>query len=159
MREKARIAPPHTRSYLPYVAYTLMGQQQLLLLVIGVVLVGLAVVAGFEMMQKGYRQDEADGLLDRSLTIATHAVGWKTRNDMFAGGNQSYAALNAGGLAALGLDDENIRGRYAITHATVDSLEITGVSERYEEVGVRVYVVNYTIERSELNFNGEFTLD
>lgn len=137
-----------------------MGQQQLLLLVIAVVLVGLAVVAGFEILQKGYRQDEADGLLDRSLAIATHAVYWKTKNDPFAGGNQSYEELLDGGLELLALDEENIRGRYAITCATTNSLQITGVSDRYpDEVGVRVFVVGYDVERSELNFNGEFSLE
>ena len=135
-----------------------MGQQQLLLLVIGIVLVGIAVMAGFEVLQRHYRKDEADGLLDRSLTIATHAVSWKTRSDMFAGGNQSYEELGDGGLELLALDDENIRGHYAITHATRDSLEITGVSDRYQEVGVRVYVVRYDIERSELDFNGGITI-
>ena len=48
-----------------------MGQQQLLLLIICVVLVGLAVVAAFTVLETNYRKDEADGLLERSLAIAT----------------------------------------------------------------------------------------
>ena len=134
-----------------------MGQQQLLLLIIGVVLVGLAVMAGFEILQKGYRQDEADGLLDRSLAIASHAVYWKTRSDPFAGGNQSYAELGEGGLALLALDSTNVRGRFRITDATENTLEVTGVSDRYPTVGVRVYVSGYAIDSSVVRHNGTLT--
>src|SRR5690606_27654331 len=138
-----------------------MGQQQLLLLVIAVVLVGLAVVAGFEILQKGYRQDEADGLLDRSLAIATHAVYWKTKNDPFAGGSQSYEELAGGGLGLLGLDSTTVRGRFAITAATETTLEVTGVSTRpgFEDIGVRVYGNGYDVDSSAVRFDGSFTLD
>ena len=135
-----------------------MGQQQLLLLIVAVVLVGLAVVAGLQVMEKHYRQDEADGLLDRSLAIATHAVSWKTRNDAFAGGNQSYERLRDGGIALLALDSTSIRGRFAITDATVNTLEVTGVSTRYPEVAVRVYVTGYDVDDSDLFFDGSVTL-
>jgi hypothetical protein len=137
-----------------------MGQQQLLLLVIAVVLVGLAVLAGFEILQRHYRQDEADGLLDRSLTIATHAVSWKSRNDPFEGGNQSYAPLSTNGIALLGLDSTTVRGEFGITAATANTLEVTGVSTRpgYEAIGVRVYVSGYDVDSSRVSFIGEFSL-
>jgi hypothetical protein len=137
-----------------------MGQQQLLLLVIGVILVGIAVMAGFEILQRHYRQDEADGLLDRSLAIATHAVYWKSKNDPFEGGNQSYEELGVGdGIARLGLDSTNVRGRFAITGATESTLEVTGVSDRYPGIGVRVYVNDYDVDSSAVRFDGSFTLD
>jgi hypothetical protein len=136
-----------------------MGQQQLLLLVIGVILVGLAVLAGFEAFNRHTRQDEADGLLDRGLAIATHAVQWKTVNDPFAGGNQSYAQLATDGLDRLALSETTIRGTFAITYADQDSLVITGVSDRYPEVGIRVYVNEYTINDSDVRFDGSLTLD
>src|SRR5690606_8249131 len=136
-----------------------MGQQQLLLLVIGVILVGLSIMAGFEILQKHYRQDESDGLLDRSIAIATHAVYWKSKNDPFAGGSQSYERLEEEGLQLLGLDSANVRGQFAITDATQNTLEVTGVSTRYPEVGVRVYVEGYDIVDSELGFDGSITIE
>ena len=135
-----------------------MGQQQLILLVIAVILVALATMAGLEVLQKHFRQDEADGLLDRGLAIATHAVQWKTVSDPFSGGNQSYERLADGGLALLALDETTIRGRYAITGATTTTLEITGVSERYPEVAVRVHVTDYDVASSELFFDGSVSL-
>lgn len=135
-----------------------MGQQQLLLLVIGVVLVGLAVVATFTILDRNYRQDEADGLLDRSLAIATQAAYWKAKNDPFAGGNESYGALAQGGMARLALDSVNARGRFSITSATPNTLEVTGVSDRYPGIGVRVYVRGYDIDSSRVHFDGTFSL-
>ena len=108
-----------------------MGQQQLLLLVIGIIVVGFAVLAGLEIVQQHVRHDEADGLLDRGLSSATHAVAWKTRNDPFNGGNQSYEELGKNGLETLALDSTTIRGTFAITDATVNTMEITGISDRY----------------------------
>ena len=135
-----------------------MGQQQLLLLVIGVVLVGLAVMASFEILDRSYRQDEADGLLDRALTIATHAVYWKTKNDPFAGGSQSYSRLASEGIGTLALDSTNVRGRFEITGATDNTLEVTGVSDRYPGVAVRVYVREYDVDSSRVVFNGELSM-
>lgn len=135
-----------------------MGQQQLLLLVMGVVLVGLAIVAAYPFLQRGFRQDEADGLLDRSLTIASHAVSWKSRMDPYNGGDQSYAGLATDGLNTLALDEANVRGRYAITVATADSLVVTGVSDRYPDIGVRVYVVDYDVTSSDVTFDGSVTI-
>src|SRR5690606_17735501 len=132
-------------SYTTLTAVAPMGLQQLFHLFITVDRVGHADVAVFEIRQKHYRQDEADGLLDRSLAIATHAVYWKSKNDPFAGGSQSYERLEEEGLQLLGLDSANVRGQFAITGATESTLEVTGVSDRYPEVGVRVYVNNYDI--------------
>ncbi len=135
-----------------------MGQQQLLLLIIGIIVVGFAVVAGLEIVQQGVRKDEADGLLDRGLTIATHAVNWKTRSDPFAGGDQSYAGLETNGMATLALSETTIRGLFAITAATENTLEITGISSRYPEVGIRVFVIGYQVDSSAVRFDGSLSL-
>ena len=136
-----------------------MGQQQLLLLVIGVVLVAFAVLAGFSAMETHTRQDEADGLLDRTLAIATHAAYWKTKNDPFAGGDQSYLELASGGMETLALDSATVRGRFAITGAWPDSVEITAVSSRYDDIGVRVVVHNYSVKRTNVAYDGTITMD
>jgi hypothetical protein len=136
-----------------------MGQQQLLLLVIGVVIVAFATVAALYVLQVNYQKDEADGLLNRSLAIATHAVYWKTKNDPFSGGNQSYEGLVEDGLEKLALDDSNVRGRFAIVGATKDRLRVAGVSDRFENVGVCVLVEKYAINRSFVRFDGSISLE
>lgn len=136
-----------------------MGQQQLLLLIIGVILVGFAVMAGLSALQTSFRQDEADGLIDRSLAIATYAYYWKSRNDPFAGGDQSYEDLATDGMETLSMEPETIRGRFDITNAWPDSVEITAVSTRYPDVGVRIVVDQYNIKRTTVRFDGTYVLN
>jgi len=136
-----------------------MGQQQLLLLVIGVIIVGIATVTAFYILEHSYRKDEADGLLDRSLAIATYAVYWKSKNDPFQGGNQSYEALAEGGLEMLALDNSNVRGDYAIVGASPSSVRIAGVSQRFEGIGVCVVVEGYEIPFSFVRYDGSISLD
>jgi len=136
-----------------------MGQQQLLLLIIGVVLVALAVTAAFPILERGFRQDEADALLDRGLAITGAAVQWKITQDPYNGGNMSYERLAENGLQTLGLDTTTVRGRFRITEATPTRLEVTGVSDRYEGVAVRVFIDQYDVVGSDISFDGEIALD
>jgi hypothetical protein len=78
-------------------------------------------------------------------------------NDPFNGGDMSYASLATDGLAKLALDSINVRGRYRITRATDNQLEVTGVSSRYPGVGVRVYVTEYDIDSSRVSYVGALT--
>lgn len=134
-----------------------MGQQQLLLLVIGIVIVALAVMAAFPVLDRGFKQDEADGLLDRSLAVATQAAAWRSKNQWY-GGNGSYQRLASGGMGALALDSTNVRGRFSITAATATRLQVTGVSTRYPGVGVRVFLNDYRVDSTQVRFNGTITL-
>ena len=135
-----------------------MGQQQLLLLVIGVVLVAFAVMAAFPVLQRGFRQDEADGLLDRGLTIATHAAGWNTQNEWYGGGGGSYERLADNGIETLAIDSTTVRGRFVITAASANTLQVTGVSDRYPDIGIRVFVTGYDVDSSQVDFEGEIAL-
>ena len=67
--------------------------------------------------------------------------------------------LADGGLDRLALSETTIRGRFAITDATVNTMEITAVSERYPNVGVRVFVEGYDIPRSEISAAGTIQIE
>ena len=135
-----------------------MGQQQLLLLVIGIVVVAVAVMTGIYAFRQQSIRDEGDGLLDRSISIASYAVQWKVTNDPFVGGNQSYEQLATGGLDLISMSGTTLRGEFAITDATDNTLEVTAVSTRYPNVGVRVFVEGYDIDSSSVRTDGSITL-
>ena len=136
-----------------------MGQQQLLLLVVGVFVVGFAILAGFDAMDKKLRQSAADTLVERNLTIATEAVYWKTKSDPFNGGNAKYTGLDSGGMQMLFVGEETLNGTFKITLATDDELQITAVSSRYPNIGVRTYVQDYEIVSTDVRYDGSITLD
>lgn len=136
-----------------------MGQQQLLLLVLGIVIVGFAVIAGFAMAQSTMRQTAVDNLVDRNLSIATDAVFWKQKRAPFNGGNASYAGLEVDGMQKLFLGETTVAGYFKITRATQNQLEITAVSLRYPELGVRTYVENYEIVDTDIAYDGTITAE
>ena len=136
-----------------------MGHQQLLLLVLGVIIVGFAIVAGGQIVEKSYRQHEADLLMDRTLMIAHSAVAWKAKSDPYAGGNASYAGLADGGFRKLFLGEETETGIFKITKAVQDSLEVTAVGKRFPEVGIRVLVVGEDFNLTDVRFDGAIALD
>ena len=135
-----------------------MGHQQLLLIVLGTIIVGFAVVAGTQIFEKNYRQHDADLLLDRSVMIAQSAVAWKAQADPFVGGDASYSGLEDGGFRKLFLGEETINGYFQITRAIGDTLELSAVSKRYPEIGVRVLVVGEQFEKTDVLFDGSIVL-
>jgi len=135
-----------------------MGQQQLLLLVMGVVVVALAVTAGLMAWESVMHQSESDNLVSRNLEIASSAVFWKTKKDPYAGGNQSYSGLNDQGFVKLFMEEETHYGQFAIQSPTSNTLVVTGVSKRYPQLGVRTYVSGYEVDSTVVNNNGDIVL-
>ena len=136
-----------------------MGQQQLLLLVVSLIVVAFAVMAGFSAAETKLRQSEADTLVSRNLAIASEAVFWKAKRDPYAGGNASYAGLATDGMQKLFLGETTLTGTFKITQATSSEVQITAVSNRYPEIGVRTYVRNYHIDSTSVAYDGSITID
>ena len=63
-----------------------MGQQQLLLLVLAIVIVGLAVVAGIQAFAENQRKANIDGLTMTSTRLAVEAQSWLRTPIMRGGG-------------------------------------------------------------------------
>ena len=136
-----------------------MGQQQLLLLVFGIVIVGIAVIAGFEAADKKLRQLSVDNLVNRNLAIASEAIFWKTKRDPYAGGNASFTGLETDGMQKLFLGEYTENGYFKITNVTDATLEITAVSNSYPEIGVRTFVTRYSIDSTSISYAGDITSD
>jgi len=68
-----------------------MGQQQLLLLVLGIVIVGLAVVVGIQAFSENQKKANADALVNDAIRIASDAQAWMLKPTAFGGGNNSCA--------------------------------------------------------------------
>jgi len=69
-----------------------MGQQQLLLLVLGIVIVGLAVVVGIQAFSENQKKANADALVMTGMRIASDAQAWLRKPNQFGG-----APLDASG--------------------------------------------------------------
>lgn len=136
-----------------------MGQQQLLLLVLGIVIVGLAVFAGIEAFQTGSRQSQADDVLNRNVRIAQEAVNWRARSRVHGGGdNGAYDPLEEDGFEIMDIQPQTYSTEHAFLSASGTTLEIVGISTTAPGVGAYVRLDNDKIVESRVALDGSITL-
>ena len=71
-----------------------MGQQQLLLLVLGIVIVGLAVVVGIQAFGENQKKANSDAMTNDVIRIASDAQAWNLKPTAFGGGNGSFTNVS-----------------------------------------------------------------
>ena len=71
-----------------------MGQQQLLLIILGVIIVGIAIAVGISMFSSASIQSNKDALVNDLNNLAANAYQFKIRPSTMGGGQGSYAAYN-----------------------------------------------------------------
>ncbi len=107
-----------------------MGQQQLLLLILGIVIVGLAVVVGINAFSEGRQKTDADALVSDGLRIASDAQAWALKPRQ-AGGGGSVAALAVVLFSRLGYPTDasggysNANGTYGFALSGLEECEVT----------------------------------
>lgn len=67
-----------------------MGQQQLLLVILVTILVGIATVVALSVFGSSNRNANVDAVRQDMLTIAASAQGWYIKPEMMGGGNSSF---------------------------------------------------------------------
>ena len=112
-----------------------MGQQQLLLLVLGIVIVGLAVVVGIQAFGENQKKANSDALVNDAVRIASDAQAWKLKPAAFGGGADQDDFANfdleqigyeLGGNDCATTEYGNLNGCFTAPGA--DSLVITGTN-------------------------------
>ncbi len=68
-----------------------MGQQQLLLIMVGAIVVGIAVAVGISLFGGNSAQANQDGITAKLTNIAADAAQYKLRPKTLGGGRPSYA--------------------------------------------------------------------
>jgi len=91
-----------------------MGQQQLLLLVLGIVVVGVALVMGIAMMTEGKDNAEYDAITSEAMRVASDIVAWKSKPSSHGGG-KDVAYLTGLDFDMLGYGATNKNGNKANT--------------------------------------------
>ncbi len=102
-----------------------MGQQQLLLIVLSVIIVGIAVVVGINMFSSQSYASNADAVTNDLLHFGSVAQQSYLKPEALGGLGQNFTNLDS--LAVLGLNTTNSNGSYTLLGtATSDSLTIQG---------------------------------
>lgn len=103
-----------------------MGQQQLLLLALSTIIVGLAIVMGLNMFGENAAQSNLDAVTNDVLTIASRAQGWYRKPVQMGGGGRTFATLNASPDVELGFPDSTVNGTYVLSAQGANSFIVTG---------------------------------
>ena len=108
-----------------------MGQQQLLLIILGVIVVGIAVAVGITMFQDNAVSANRDAVVNDLVNLAARAQQFYRRPTSLGGGQNNFAALipGAGGISKLvnvpttATSWQNANGTYTI-QSSVDSFVV-----------------------------------
>lgn len=127
-----------------------MGQQQLLLLVLGIVIVGLAVVAGIQAFGENNKKSNADAMVNDAVRIANDAQAWAMKPTAFGGGNGSlddvsFADLGyrLGGNNCASTEYGTVNGCYELAE-TEGGIDIIAKNTQHEhQVTISVVGLNY----------------
>jgi hypothetical protein len=91
-----------------------MGMQQLLLITLGVMLVGIAVSVGITMFADAAINANRDGLSIDLLNLASRAQQFYRRPTLMGGGGNSFSRLSTSAITLLTNKPVNANGSYAI---------------------------------------------
>ena len=157
-----------------------MGQQQLLLVILGVIIVGIAVAVGITMFTDSAINLNRDAVTNDLVNLAARAQQYYRRPTAFGGGGNSFVGLtaDAGGLRKLTNNATNANGSYSVqTAGTATGLVIRGVGKEYADnvlsstfawavdgdvctityTGDEAFDVTFTVDEDNLTFSMEET--
>jgi hypothetical protein len=122
-----------------------MGTQQLLLIVLGVIIVGIAVVVGINIFGQNAEQAAKDAAIQDCLRIAATAQGYYRKPEMLGGGGNDFTDITMancgmtpdapGGLVAT---NENAQYTVAATSATVFTVTGQNRQDASKEIVITV---------------------
>lgn len=108
-----------------------MGQQQLLLIVLGVIVVGIAIVVGINLFNANAQQANRDGVISDLQNLAAMAQAHFKKPAAMGGGGNSFTNSNGGTAWAIPTNlATSPNGTYAITTQAAGNLVITGTGNQ-----------------------------
>jgi hypothetical protein len=125
-----------------------MGSQQLLLIVLSMVLIGVALTVAITMFQANAIESNRAALTDDLLYFATRARDYYWRPSTLGGGNRSFLGIT--NLRMLSNMTSNENGEYKIESISKDELIIIGTGK--VEVGTDFTEVRVIINESKNTF-------
>jgi hypothetical protein len=93
-----------------------MGQQQLLLVVLGIIIVGIAIYVGFFLLASNKADHNRQAVISDLLNFANKAMQYYRTPAQMGGGS-----LNFNGFSLSTIDTGNANGSYSVTSGTAPS--------------------------------------
>lgn len=120
-----------------------MGQQQLLLITLGVIIVGIAVITGLILFEHSSNENKRNQIKSEGATLATMAQKYFRLPTTMGGGGRSFV-----GWTIPALLDTTDSGIYDITSISTNNLVITGL-DRMMQLGQDTIRVTVSVTESD----------
>jgi len=142
-----------------------MGQQQLLLLVLGIVIVGLAVVVGIQAFDSSQQQAEVDAITMDMFRILSDAKAWTEKPAAFGGGggvatgweylDAGYVNTDDGAAVATGEDYNTVNSTYSIPTIGTNGVSVTITAPHPNGASGAVITGVYTVSSGDISVSGQ----
>lgn len=103
-----------------------MGQQQLLLIILGVIVVGIAVAVGITMFTDNAQSANRDAVTNDLVNLASRAQQFYRRPKALGGGEGNFSGITS--ISQLTSKQVNANGSYALTVGTT-TITLTGTGK------------------------------
>jgi hypothetical protein len=129
-----------------------MGQQQLLLIILGVIIVGIAIAVGLSMFSAQSVQSNKDAIINDLNNLAANAYQFKIRPTSMGGGGGSYIGGTSGYTIPVKMKSNANATYTSVANAT--DVTLTGTSGQYSATVVAV--LNSAGELGAWTYTGDF---
>ncbi|MGF1669458.1 MAG: hypothetical protein ACFCU6_03345 [Balneolaceae bacterium] len=107
-----------------------MGQQQLLLVILITILVGIATIVAINTMQVTHEEQNRDAIRQDIMQAHNMAKAYYLKPRVVGGGGESFENVT---LQLIALPEKNENAEYEITNRSTDSFEITARARVIDE--------------------------
>jgi len=101
-----------------------MGQQQLLLIVLGVIIVGIAIVVGINLFSEQSAASNFDAVMNDLQRIAAISQQWFMKPVALGGGGRTFASLV---LSDINVSSSTQNGSYSISSPSQSNFTLQGL--------------------------------
>jgi len=118
-----------------------LGQQQLLLIVLGVIVIGIAVLMGILLFRQNAIEEKRDVVINEGISVANNALAYYRKPSIYSGGQNSFAGWE--------IPPQMVNGPNGSYVATVspDKVEIIGTGNELVS-GTDSVKVKFTVTRT-----------
>jgi len=100
-----------------------MGQQQLLFVILGIIVIGIAIAAGISMFESQNVLTNRDSIISDLNELAANVYQFRGKLRTMGGGQGDYSTYTIPSMMAT-----NVNATYSVQSASVNSLSILAVS-------------------------------
>ena len=103
-----------------------MGQTQLFLVMLGLLIIGVAIYVGLRMFGANTEEDTRNAIIQDLQTFSSHALAYCSKSTSQGGGDKSFSGVTIRQIYPM---VENENARYYVESATDDQCIIDGVGK------------------------------